>query len=67
MNNRAGGVCTLIIAWVMTLGGPAAAFAADTVLIHGHIYTGNSQAPWATALAVSGTRIEAVGSDAAIQ
>ncbi len=66
-DNRAGGVCTLLMALAMTLGGPAAAFAADTLLIHGHIYTGNSQAPWATALAVSGTRIEAVGSDAAIQ
>ena len=66
-DNRAGGICTLIMAWLATLGGPAAAFAADTLLIHGHIYTGNSQAPWVTALAVSGTRIEAVGSDAAIQ
>ncbi len=65
-DNRAG-ICTLLIAWVMALGGPAAAFAADTLLIHGHIYTGNSQAPWTTALAVSGTRIEAVGSDAAVQ
>jgi predicted amidohydrolase YtcJ len=65
-DNRAGGVCTLILAWVAALGSPAAAFAADTLLIHGHIYTGNSQAPWATALAVSGTRIEAVGSDAAV-
>ena len=54
------------MAGVTALGGPAAAFAADTVFIHGHIYTGNSQAPWATALAVSGTRIEAVGSDAAV-
>jgi predicted amidohydrolase YtcJ len=57
----------LMMVWVAALGGPAAAFAADTLLIHGHIYTGNSEAPWATALAVSGTRIEAVGSDAAIQ
>ena len=38
-------------------------FASDTVLIHGHIYTGNPKAPWAQALAVSGTRIEAVGTD----
>jgi len=41
---------------------PAAA-ATDTILLHGHIYTGNSKAPWAEALAVSGTRIEAIGSD----
>ncbi len=40
-----------------------ALLASDTVLIHGHIYTGNRKAPWAQALAISGTRIDAVGSD----
>jgi len=35
----------------------------DTLLIHGHIYTGNPKAPWAKALAITGTRIDAVGSD----
>jgi hypothetical protein len=29
-------------------------FASDTVLIHGHIYTGNPGAPWAQALAITG-------------
>jgi predicted amidohydrolase YtcJ len=43
------------------------ALAADTLLLHGHIYTGNPRAPWASALAVKGTTIEAVGDDAAIQ
>jgi predicted amidohydrolase YtcJ len=38
-------------------------FAIDTVLIHGHIYTGNPKAPWAQALAIAGTRIDAVGTD----
>jgi len=38
-------------------------FGSDTVLIHGHIYTGNPKAPWAQALAISGTRIDAVGTD----
>jgi predicted amidohydrolase YtcJ len=42
-------------------------FASDTVLIHGHIYTGNPKALWAQALAVTGTRIDAVGTDAEIQ
>ncbi len=37
--------------------------ASDTVLIHGHIYTGNAKAPWAQALAITGTRIDAVGTD----
>src|SRR5580704_5060732 len=38
-------------------------FASDTLLIHGHIYTGNPKAPWAQALAITGTRIDAVGTD----
>jgi predicted amidohydrolase YtcJ len=53
-------------ALMLLLGWQAKALAADTLLIHGHIYTGNPQSPWATALAVSGTRIEAVGTDAAV-
>jgi predicted amidohydrolase YtcJ len=42
------------------------AHAGDTLLIHGHIYTGDPKAPWASALSVSGARIEAVGTDAAV-
>jgi predicted amidohydrolase YtcJ len=41
----------------------SALFASDTVLSHGHIYTGNPKAPWAQALAITGTRIDAVGTD----
>src|SRR5208337_4339519 len=41
--------------------------ASDVLLVHGHIYTGNRQAPWAAALAITGARIEAVGEDAQIQ
>ena len=41
----------------------SALFASDTVLLHGHIYTGNAKAPWAQALAITGTRIDAVGTD----
>jgi predicted amidohydrolase YtcJ len=55
-------VCTVLIA----LSWQSAAFAGDTLFIHGHIYTGNPRAPWATALAVDGVRIAAVGSDAAV-
>ena len=51
---------------LLTLGAPGAAAASDVLLIHGHIYTGNPKAPWAEALAIGGTRIEAVGSDARI-
>lgn len=42
---------------------PTSILASDTILIHGHIYTGNPKAPWAQALAISGTRIDAVGTD----
>ena len=42
---------------------PASLLASDTLLIHGHIYTGNAKAPWAQALAISGTKIDAVGTD----
>ena len=41
----------------------SAAQASDTLLIHGHIYTGNAKELWAQALAITGTRIDAVGSD----
>ena len=41
----------------------AALFGTDTVLVHGHIYTGNPRAPWAQALAITGSRIDAVGTD----
>jgi predicted amidohydrolase YtcJ len=51
---------------LMFLGLQGSAIAEDTVFVHGHIYTGNPKAPWATAMAVVGTRIEAVGTDAAV-
>ena len=38
-------------------------FAADTLLLHGHIYTGNPKAPWVQALAITGSKIELAGSD----
>ncbi len=57
---RRMGACAILLgcAWQI------AAFASDTLLIHGHIYTGNARAPWASAIAVKDARIEAVGSDA---
>jgi predicted amidohydrolase YtcJ len=55
------GVCALLIALMV---GPA--LAGDMLLIHGHIYTGNAAAPWASALSVSGSRINVVGTDAAV-
>jgi len=37
--------------------------ASDLLLTKGHIYTGNSKQPWAQAIAISGTRIDALGSN----
>jgi predicted amidohydrolase YtcJ len=45
-----------------TGGAPPAA--GDLLLLHGHIYTGAKAAPWAEALSVAGSRIDAVGTDA---
>ena len=51
-------VCAITVLFL-----PVSLLASDTLLIHGHIYTGNRNAPWAQALAITGTRIEVVGSD----
>jgi predicted amidohydrolase YtcJ len=57
---RAGvGFCVVV---AIFLSG-SSLFASDTVLIHGHIYTGNPKAAWAQALAITGSRIDAVGTD----
>ena len=50
-----------IAAGALFLASPS--FASDTILIHGHIYTANPKAPWAQALALTGSRIDAVGTD----
>jgi predicted amidohydrolase YtcJ len=56
------GVCAL----VMGILASGLSQATDVMLIHGRIYTGNSKAPWVQAMAVTGTKIEAVGTDAEI-
>jgi len=43
-----------------------ALWASDTVLINGHIFTGNSKNRWAEAIAITGEKIDAVGSNADI-
>src|SRR5580693_1706123 len=40
-----------------------AAWGSDLLLVHGHVYTGNPNQPWAQAIAITGTRIDALGSD----
>jgi predicted amidohydrolase YtcJ len=56
---RIAGLCVILAA--AALSGTASG--SDTLLVHGHIYTGNPKAPSAQALAITGTRIDAVGSD----
>ena len=51
-------VCAAVVMFV-----PSSLLASDIVLIHGHIYTGNAKASWAQALAITGSRIDAVGTD----
>jgi predicted amidohydrolase YtcJ len=55
-------IVSVCLTVAMFLSG-AALLGSDTVLVHGHIYTGNPKAPWAQALAITGTRIDAVGTD----
>jgi predicted amidohydrolase YtcJ len=45
------------------LGCVGPVFAADTLLVHGHIYTGNPRQPWAESVLVSGTQVAAIGTD----
>src|SRR3954470_3353991 len=37
--------------------------ASDTILLHGHIFTGNASQKWAEAIGVTGGRIDVIGSD----
>jgi len=48
---------------VLSLLSIASASATDTILLHGHIYADNPKVPWAQAMAIAATRIEAIGSD----
>ncbi|MGB0405796.1 MAG: hypothetical protein ACPGC1_00800, partial [Pseudomonadales bacterium] len=53
---------------VVLIAGPAgAAQYADTVFRNAEIYTLDPTQPWAQALAVAGSRIVAVGDDAAVE
>jgi predicted amidohydrolase YtcJ len=61
--------CRQVVRFCLTVAfffSASSLFASDTVLIHGHIYTGNRKAPWAQAMAITGTRIDAVGTDQGI-
>ena len=46
----------LIVGW-------SPAQASEVLLLHGHFYTGNPKMPWAEALSITGSRIDAVGTE----
>jgi predicted amidohydrolase YtcJ len=56
---KLAGLCVTVAALLFQ----PALFGSDILLIHGHIYTGNPKAPWAQALAITGTRVDVVGTD----
>src|SRR5258708_32138174 len=67
---RVRGECMLRIFWcVVTLSLSSVLFAqqsgqsADTILVHGRVYTVNDKRPWAEALAIRDGKILAVGTD----
>lgn len=51
---------TFIVAWALASSACAAPFA-DTILLNGKVFTSNPSQPWASALAIRGERIVAVG------
>jgi predicted amidohydrolase YtcJ len=54
----------IVLAVIAAAAPPAMAAPSDLVLLHGHIYTGAPKSPWAEAIAVTDSRIDAVGTDA---
>lgn len=40
---------------------------ADIIVIHGRVYTENPKQPWAQAVAIHGSKVVALGDDAAIE
>jgi predicted amidohydrolase YtcJ len=63
----------LVIGCLFSLGAASATVPksksapADTIIVHGKVYTVNAQKPWAEALAIRGDKIVAVGSNREIE
>ena len=63
-----GAITTLVVAAVLLAHAQqSAAPAPDLVLVHGRIYTLDPERPWAEAVAITGSRISAVGATAEIR
>ena len=56
-----GVIAAIVLTASLFLQTPA--WPSDLLFVHGHIYTAAPAVPWAEAVAVSGSRIDAVGSD----
>ena len=63
---RAGNRCARLAPLLFLSLAGQALFSSDTVLVNGHIYTANTQNRWVEALAITGDKIDAVGSNAEI-
>ena len=63
-----GSVCLFLWSAVLLVTGAVAmqAQSPDTILRHGHIFTGDSSSPWVTAVAVRRDKVVAVGDDATV-
>ena len=54
---------SIAVCFVLSCVGVAQKSPADTILVHGHIYTVNTKHPWAQALAIRDGKLIAVGSN----
>ncbi len=57
----------LIIVLLLSFAVPGQSKKADRILINGRIWTADASKPWATAIAITGSRIAAVGTTTAIK
>jgi predicted amidohydrolase YtcJ len=55
-------ICLILCAVAMR-GQQSNPSTADTVIVHAHVYTGNSKQPWAEAIAIHADKIAAIGSE----
>jgi len=58
----------MVLAWLSLLacGAQVSQAASDVLLVNGNIYTANTSAPWAQAIAITGSHIDAVGSNSEV-
>src|SRR5437879_11376934 len=60
-------LCLLFCAALMVCAQGRLAEPADIIVVHGRVYTENSQQPWAQAVAIHRGKIVAVGDDAVVE